>query len=77
MVSDQGELPASELSSKKIHNPDGSLHFKQKWSGTVLVLLQLSAGISNDTVLPTQIDLGEDGTETPWLFLITQAGIND
>ncbi len=41
------------------------------------MLLKLYAGIGNDTMLPLWVDLGEDGAQAPWLFIVTEAGIDD
>jgi hypothetical protein len=58
-----------------IHTPNGSLHFQQKQGIVAFVFLQLSAG--NETMLTIWVDLGEDGSQATWLFVITKADIDD
>jgi len=39
--------------------------------------LQLSACICNDAMFAILVNLCEDGSEATWLFVVTEAGIND
>ncbi len=44
---------------------------------TAFVFLQLSAGVSDNTMLTFLINLRKNGSKAPWLFVVTEAGIDD
>ncbi len=60
-----------------VHTPNGSLHLEQKRGVVALVFLQLSAGVSDNTMLPFLIDLRKNGPKVPGLFVVAKAGIDD
>ncbi len=77
MVSDERKFSAPEVGGKMVHSPNGSLHLKEKRCVVAFVLLQLSAGISDDTVLTILVDLRKNGTKATRLFVIAKAGIDN
>ena len=60
-----------------VHAPNCRLHFKQKGCVVAFVFLQLSAGISDDTMLTFLVDLRKNGSKAPWLFVVAEAGIDN
>ncbi len=60
-----------------VHAPNCRLHFEQKGSVVAFVFLQLSAGISDNTMLTFLIDLCKNGPKAPWLFVVAEAGVDN
>jgi hypothetical protein len=67
----------AEIGGEMVHTSDGSLHFQEEWCVVALMLLQLSAGVGDNAVLTIRVDLGDDSHESPGLFVITQAGVDN
>jgi hypothetical protein len=53
------------------------LHFQQKGSIVLLMLLQLPAGISDDTVFSGLVDLRQDGAEPAGVGGVSEGGVDD
>ena len=68
---------SSEISGKMVHAPNCCLHFKQKGCVVAFVFLQLPAGISDNTMLTFLVNLRKNGPKAPWLFVVTEAGIDN
>ena len=77
MVRDERKFSSAEVSGKVVHAPNCCLHFKQKGCVVAFVFLQLSAGISDNTMLTFLINLRNNGSKAPWLFVVAEAGIDN
>ncbi len=77
VVCDERKFSSAKVGAKMVHSPNGSLHFKQKRCVVAFVLLQLSACISNDTILTLLVDLCKNGPKAPRFFLVAKAGIDN
>jgi hypothetical protein len=53
------------------------LHFQQKGSIVLFMLLQFSAGISDDTVFSGLVDLRQDGAEPAGVSVVSEGGVDD
>ena len=71
------KFAAAEISCKMFHAPDSSLHLEQERCVVAFVLLQLSAGVGNYTVLAVLVNLCQDCSEAARLFVIAEAGVNN
>ena len=60
-----------------VHTPNCCLHFQQKGSIVLFMLLQFSAGISDDTVFSGLVDLGQYGAEPAGVGVISEGGVED
>jgi hypothetical protein len=60
-----------------VHTPNCCLHFQQKGSIVLFVLLQLPASISDDTVFSGLIYLRQDGAEAAGVGVVSESGVND
>ncbi len=60
-----------------VHTPNCCLHFQQKGSIVLFMLLQLLAGIRDDTVFSGLVDLRQDGAEPAGVGVISEGGVDD
>jgi len=63
--------------SKVVHAPYGGLHLEQEGGVASFGARDLAAGISEDEVFPSGVNLREDGPHTSGFFFFAEAGIGD
>ena len=65
MICKQRKMSSAEVSVEVFHSPDGGLHLQQVGRVVLLMLYQLPAGVSNDLMLSSFVNLSQDCTKTP------------
>ncbi len=70
-------MSAFEVCRKMVHTPNCCLHFQQKGSIVLFVLLKLSASISDDTMFSGFVYLRQDGAEAAGVGVVSEGGVDD
>ena len=62
VIRKQREVASAEVRVEVFHSPDGGLHLQQVGRIVLLMLYQLPAGISNDLMFTSFVNLSQDCT---------------
>ena len=77
MISIKFKVPTFQVSVEVLHSPDGGLHFQQERRVVLLVFLKLPTGISDDAVFSVWVDLGQDGSQSSFVLLVSNCSVRD